>query len=178
MSEKYICGLIARRVPPHRIAFLVIVLAITLCGTGLPAHGRAYLAVVGPPSLRFGKMAAFAQPVSWTPPPLPVPETPPETNLPPETPTNSTDSVALTPPTSTPSKAPVLILPQDLSTNSPAPPQSANDLLPVTPEMLLDYFKLDHAATNSATVHVVAPVRFAPPTPVPMPSSQAIYRSQ
>jgi hypothetical protein len=61
---------------------------------------------------------------------------------------------------------------------SPVGSASANDMLVVTPQMLVNYFKPSATSTNGAGTTILVPVGFSPPgvTPTP-PSSQAIYRS-
>lgn len=79
-----------------------------------------------------------------------------------------------------------LAIPQPFSTPStPALPEiatatSASDLLVVTPQMLVDYFKPSRAATNSANTAVFVPLGFTPPAPMAVtpPSSSATYRTQ
>jgi hypothetical protein len=58
-------------------------------------------------------------------------------------------------------------------TNSPGG-TTANDLLIVSPQMLLDYFRPIDGWTNTA---VVAPVPFMPAIPAP-PSSSALYKTE
>ena len=60
---------------------------------------------------------------------------------------------------------------------SPVGTASANDMLVVTPQMLINYFKPGVMSTNSANTTVVVPVGFRPPGSTPPPASQAIYKS-
>ena len=72
-------------------------------------------------------------------------------------------------------------LPADIMqnlTNGAPKIRPANDLLIVTPDMLVGYFKPETAGTNSVNTGPVAPVNFTPPSPGAIPSSQAVYRSQ
>lgn len=79
-----------------------------------------------------------------------------------------------------------LAIPQPLSPPStPASPEiataaSASDLLVVTPQMLVDYFKPSRATTNSAGTAIFVPLGFTPPAPMAVtpPSSSATYRTQ
>jgi hypothetical protein len=52
----------------------------------------------------------------------------------------------------------------------------ASDLLPVSPEMLVEYFKPVQGPTNSASATVMVPLDFTPAAP-PTRGSSAIYRS-
>jgi hypothetical protein len=67
------------------------------------------------------------------------------------------------------------------STNSFAPAATANDLLIITPQMMVDYFRPLHGSTNGVGVSVPVPVNFLPPI-VPAPaaplSSSATYKVQ
>lgn len=62
------------------------------------------------------------------------------------------------------------------TTNTVGP---ASEMLIVTPQMLVDFFKPLPGLSNAAPVRVIVPVDigFQPPLVQPAPSSQAIYRS-
>ncbi len=55
---------------------------------------------------------------------------------------------------------------------------SANDLLTISPDMLVNYFKHTGIQTNQADVSVFVPLEFIPPTATSSGSSQAVYQSQ
>ena len=59
------------------------------------------------------------------------------------------------------------------------PTSPASEMLFVTPQMLVEFFKPLPGSTNTAPVRVIVPVDigFQPPLGQPTPSSQAIYRS-
>lgn len=56
-------------------------------------------------------------------------------------------------------------------------PRPASDLLLVTPQMLLSYFKPVGSSTNQLNATVAMPVRFRPPTPATH-ESKATYKTQ
>ena len=62
-------------------------------------------------------------------------------------------------------------------TNSIQAMPPASDLLPVSPEMLVEYFKPVQGPTNSASATVMVPLDFTPAAPVAPRGSSAIYRS-
>ena len=66
-------------------------------------------------------------------------------------------------------------LPEDANsfTNSPAAMVPASDLLVITPQMLVDYFKPGQSPTNAANVSVLVPVGFTPAIPATTPASDA-----
>jgi len=66
--------------------------------------------------------------------------------------------------------------PAPADTNTVGP---ASDLLLVTPQMLVEFFKPVPGVTNTAPLRVLVPmdVEFQPPLARPPASSQAIYRS-
>ncbi|MBC8095395.1 MAG: hypothetical protein H7Y43_06260 [Akkermansiaceae bacterium] len=72
------------------------------------------------------------------------------------------------------------MLPQPLaqSQNSETAQPAANELLIVSPQMLIDYFKPMAGSTNGSGVSVLMPVNFTPATPAATPSSRAIYKTQ
>ena len=145
--------------------------------TELPARDAAYLPLIGPPPLRFEKVADGPKKITWIPPALVQRAVTVETNLPSVTSIMPVNNVVTPPPAIGPANAPVSASPGNLATKSTEQAKSANDLLEVTPEMLVDYFKPNNNATNAANVRVLVPVNFTPPASVSIPSSQAIYRS-
>ena len=59
-----------------------------------------------------------------------------------------------------------------------APPRpAASDLLAMTPQMFMDYFKPLQSGTNGAGIAVQFPVEFMPATPPATPASSATYRT-
>jgi len=170
VPENYICGIVAGLFKHCRACLPLIVLAPL---SGLPAQDEAYLPLVGPPPLRFEEKLASAAQISWTPPPIVV-----ETNPPPEISAIPSHNIEAAAPASASTNAPAPSPPENLSTNSTSETHSANDLLVVTPEMLVDYFKPSNVTTNSTDVQVPASVNFTPPASALIPSSQAIYQSQ
>jgi hypothetical protein len=66
-------------------------------------------------------------------------------------------------------------LPEDANSfrNSPAATVPASDLLVITPQMLVDYFKPGQSPTNAANVSVLVPVGFTPAIPATTPASDA-----
>ena len=159
----------------HCPACVILVALAAL--TELPTRGAAYLRVVGPPPMRFEKATDGPKKTSWTPPTLIPPAVVVGPTLPSVTPTIPVNNVVLPQPVIEPAKTPVPLPTENLSTNSTVQTRSANEMLMVTPEMLVDYFKPNNNATNAANVHVLVPVNFTPPASASMPSSQAIYRN-
>jgi hypothetical protein len=141
------------------------------------ALGAAYLPLVGPPPLRFEKTVVVAKTSSWTPAVLTPSTFAVETNYPSVTSSIPANNVIPLPSATEPVKMPVPPPTDNLSTNSTDRTHSANDLLVVTPEMLVDYFKPNKNATNASDVRVLVPVNFTPPASVSIPSSQASYIS-
>jgi len=158
----------------HCQACIILVALAAL--TELPTRGAAYLTVVGPPPMRFEKATDGSKQISWTPPALISPVAI-ETNLPSVTPTIPVNNAVSPHPVIQPANTRVALPGENLATNSVVQTGAANEMLPVTPEMLVDYFKPNNNATNTANVRVLVPVNFTPPASVSMPSSQAIYRS-
>lgn len=154
-----------------------IILVALAAVTEPSTRGAAYLPLVGPPPIRFQKATDGSKIFSWTPPAIIPPAVAVETNLPSVTSTIPVNNVAAPQPVIEPANTPVPPPSENLATNSVVQTRSANDLLVVTPEMLVDYFKPNHNATNAANVRVLAPVDFTPPASGSIPSSQAIYRS-
>jgi hypothetical protein len=142
-----------------------------------PVNGGAYLPTVGPTPLRFEKPMAPAKAFSW----IPVVKQPVNmvtTNPISLTYSNSTNNNSISTPVVIKANSSYPSLPENYSANSAPPTQSASNLLVVSPEMLVDYFKSNSDATNQTNVHVLAPVSFTPPPSALIPSSQAIYISQ
>lgn len=175
MSEKIIRGCIVRCFKNRQNHFFLAFL--TIYGA-LSAQGGAYLPLIGPPSLRFETAMLPGKNLSWMQT-LPAPAT--FSNQPPLITYVSTNNVSV-PLLAKTQK--IIMTPwpdENLSTNSQSQIGSANDLLVVTPEMLVDYFKPNQTngtVTNTDDVRVLAPVDFTPPTSVASPSSKAIYISQ
>jgi len=171
----------------------VLIGAITAAGGIANAKSAAigYLAKVGPVPLRFlpriTKIGVL--------PPLPdgssTPASNPQIPNPPPQSDSATAPQSATPPAQIPADpaSPLSDAPADQSPDSllpvienPAPdpastPHSANDLLVVTPQMLIEYFKPVGSSTNNAGVSVLGPVNFTPPTPAVAPSSRAVYKT-
>lgn len=55
--------------------------------------------------------------------------------------------------------------------------QSANDLLNISPDMLIHYFKYNGSQTNQANVSSFVPVGFVPPRTTVSSSSRAVYQT-
>ncbi len=159
-----------------RVCINLIALMVLM---GPSAHGEAYLPLVGPPPMRFEATTSDATRFSWTPPALTPPTVDVETSLPPVTPTIPVNNVVSQPPVIEAASVPASSPPENLPTKKSAiETPSANNLLIVTPEMLVDYFKPNNDATNAANVHVLVPVNFTPPVSVSTPSSHASYISR
>ncbi|HUC84828.1 MAG TPA: hypothetical protein VL970_06525 [Candidatus Acidoferrales bacterium] len=156
----------------------VIVLAGLLSLICRPVCGGTYLPLTGPPPLRFEVATIHAKAFSWVPSFSVKDAVSVGTNLPPEISAGLDKIAGTSPAIATKFNASVPSLPENLSTNSTAEMRPANDLLVVTPEMLVDYFKPGSDATNQTNVRVLAPVGFMPPPSATSPSSQAIYQSQ
>jgi hypothetical protein len=67
-------------------------------------------------------------------------------------------------------------IPQPVISGTESP--AANDLLVITPQMLVEYFKPMSGTTNGSGAAVIVPVTFTPATPTAQPSSKAIYKTQ
>ena len=159
----------------HRPGVVLMVMLSMICPQ---VSGEAYLPVVGPVPLRFETAAVHVRTFSWIPPVAVKPAAPAQTNPPPKF-VAIPDKIARAVPLLTAkTNETIPPLPENLSTNSTVETHSANDLLVVTPEMLVDYFKPGTVATNQTPVRALAPVGFMPPPSVASPSSEAIYRSQ
>jgi hypothetical protein len=153
-----------------RVSLPYIALAMLMACDCSQAGAMPYLAAIGPVPLRFESVVP-AKVFSWEPSsPITIQAPPPPVvfkYLAPKPVVEVTTNQALS-----------VAIPADTSTNSVPPPHSANDLLVVTPEMLVDYFKPGGNATNQPDSRVLAPVGFTPPPSVTSPSSQAIYISK
>jgi len=151
---------------------------LALCAARETRGIDAYLKQIGPSPLRFS--FATAVPASFTLPAILVePHSP--TNAP-EATAPATTSAQTNAVVSAPFVGPILpALPIVSTAESPAnatPPPSASDLLPVSPQMLTEFFKPVANGTNAASVVVpvpVAPVGFTPP--IAKPASRATYRT-
>jgi hypothetical protein len=171
---KHNCGMNTRLFKDCRACMILVALAAL---TETPTRGAAYLPLVGPPPMRFEKATGGSKTISWAPPALIPPAVVVEPTLPSVTTTIPVNNVVSPHPVIEPANTPVPLPPENLSTNSAVQTRSANELLVVTPEMLVDYFKPNNNSTNAANVHVLVPVNFTPPASALMPSSQANYRS-
>lgn len=109
-----------------------------------------------------------------TPAPLqsPVEPSPPATAAP--TPTNPAPAYEFVLPDPLPGSSSLSSTPAVTNTIGPA-----SEMLFVTPQMLVDFFKPIPGVTNTAPVRVLVPVDigFQPPLVQPAPPSRAIYRS-
>ncbi len=162
------------------------------------ARAGGYLSEVGPAPLRYQNQKASARTVRL--PPLPKEDTPVSTNAPPAesafifTPDFLFAPVAplissSPPPAAVPSATVVTNLSRATEPSTPAttgdehradsPPgqTSANDLLDITPQMFVEYFKPAPSSTNAPGASVFVPVGFTPPAPGSAPS-KAGYNSQ
>jgi hypothetical protein len=175
MSEKHNCGMKTWLFKRCRACVILIALASL---TELPARDAAYLPLIGPPPLRFEKATGGSKNISWIPPALTPPAVAVEIKLPSVTSTTPANNVVPPSPANGSANAPVPLPPENLSTNPAVQTRPANNLLVVTPEMLVDFFRPNNDGTNAANVRVLAPVIFTPPASASIPSSQAIYTSQ
>jgi hypothetical protein len=166
---------------------LVLALAVTASSPRL--SGEGYLAKTGPVPLRF----RIEKPpgTALRLPPLPKDAAPVATITNEISQTNSVDSQisfngspVLPSASSDPSlfngmSMPPFLVPQgEYPTNSASGPGSANDLLNITPQMFVEYFRPAPGLTNGAGVSVSVPVGFMPPPPPVSPGSKATYISQ
>ncbi len=194
--------------PSFKAGQLAGVLCAVVChGLFVPgATASGYLPRTGPVPLRFESEATPPPPLVLPPllmedaPPAPVVEsaavTPPPENLGPAplpTPPSAgeTNSIVATPETP-PTDASAATLdqlfggaksnPAALPEPTPSPATqatTASEMLVVTPQMLIEYFKPQAAGTpQAAGVSAFVPVGFAPPTSGTAPASQATYRVQ
>lgn len=176
----------------------VLIGAMTAAGGIATAKNTAigYLAKVGPVPLRFQprptKIAILPPLPEDSPAPAANPSTPTPASdsnpIPDPKPGAPTESAPVEPP---PPTAPLSDLLEEKNTDSLLPrvetpamipdekPHSANDLLVITPQMLIDYFKpAGGSTTNTTGVSVLGPVNFMPPAPSTPPSSRAVYKTE
>ena len=163
----------------------------------LEGSGAGYLAVIGPAPLRYQKLS------SWKPlnlPPLPMENSSsPDPIAPAIAAADSTNSTSLPGFASSLADLPAeVFLPTTLwlghlsswsaadsnlsagtnfSTNTTQASAPASDLLILTPQMLVDYFKPGQCPTNAAGRFVQVPVEFTPAIPAAPPASSATYKS-
>jgi len=154
----------------------VIAVLLALSATHESRGISAYLKQIGPAPLRFSLTtpvpASLALPVSLIE--REAPTNSPSIDSPAETSDNTNAIVAPPEAVSAPPPKPVVMSAESPANDSANPP--ASDLLPVSPQMLTEYFKPVTEGTNSAgEVSVPVPVGFTPPSP--QPSSRATYHS-
>lgn len=128
--------------------------------------------------------AASTGPSPAIPPPDPSLTNPP---APPQSPPVTAPNVTAAQSPANPVPGYEFVLPDSLPgasslTSTPAVTNTigpASEMLLVTPQMLVDFFKPMPGATNAAPVRVLVPVDigFQPPLASPAPPSRAIYRS-
>jgi hypothetical protein len=146
---------------------------------GTVARAEGYLSRTGPVPLRFTVEKPTSPPIEL--PPLamedPAPAPTVETNTVAEAPTSPDTNQPEPDPATLAQPAPEQVGPPAPEVAASAP---ASDMLVVTPQMLVEYFKPGSASTNAANMPVYVPVGFTPPTAViaNRPSSQATYRTQ
>ena len=166
--------------------------------TSRHAFAGAYLADVGPTPLRYQTPKSPAKIIRL--PPLATEEEPVSTNAavsvsvpasaPPASPAPAVRLVSsspgpriVPPPTAATnvSNATETAGPATAANEQPADSQpdasSANDLLGITPQMVVEYFKPAQSPTNAPGASVYVPVGFTPPAPASAPS-KAAYNSQ
>lgn len=147
--------------------------------TGLAALSRPYLAVIGPPELRFAE--ALPPPDLSVLPPAGAPPQPVVTPEPVVSSVTSHEAVASTPvaadlpvsaatPAKTDSAAPA----------APLPPAILPDdtRAKVKPEDFLPFFQFPANAARPGDVTVAVPATLTPPAPGNQPPSSATYRQQ
>lgn len=180
-----------------------------VCGgvLGLEALATGYLPSTGPVPLRFEMEKPPSKPLVWPALILDEPSPAVTTNEPPSdaasvpmpavAETNAAPVPAaaeVAPVTPAPDSAVALLdrlyggdganphaIPAPQSPPEPGSEAPASNLLVVTPQMLVEYFKAGSAvgtSSNAPSTGVFAPVGFTPPAPVGLPSSQATYRTQ
>ena len=165
--------------------FLCIGLAAMSGFAGSRIWQTGYLSKGGPAPLRF--QPEHTQDLSLLPP-LPGADKPadasPVTTPPISQPSAASTNAVVLSATSYPT------IPGNINVNSMLPDPyngganlgvqgSANDLLAITPQMLVEYFRPGGGTTNSANFSVFVPVNFTPATPPsPAPGSSATYRVQ
>ena len=166
-----------------------LVLALAVPASAYTVGGEGYLAKSGPVPLRFQIRKAAAN--SFKLPPLPddAPSAAATTNEIAQTaPTGTQVSSNGTPEVVSASSdpnffnamgLPPFFVPQgENPTNAAAGPGSANNLLSITPQMFVEYFRPTPGLTNGAGMSVSVPVGFMPPPPPVSPGSKATYISQ
>lgn len=184
----------SRQTALQTLAKIAFAIEITFACAG--ARGSdAYLARVGPPPLRF-EMAVAMDPFPTVPFSLPktneIAEAKPadsEPTPPVVSTTPTTISAASQPAPAAQSIYPGLTVPDTTEKNSSAKnvssaPQTASDLLNVSPQMLTDYLKPPQVPVSQPQViqTVPMPFGFLPPLLIapqpPHPDSSAVYKSQ
>lgn len=163
---------------------LLSALAAFIGSTLALAGGDAYLPRIGPVAMRF--QAAHPQDLSILPP-LPK-------NASKASEKHSANDAGATPPPSDQSnlvlsavsypvlpdsvnQSPMIPGPMYGGTNPAFMPPTANDLLPISPQMMVEYFR-PGKGSNSAGASVFVPLNFTPATPAPVAPSSATYRTQ
>ncbi len=174
-------------------AALAVVLPMVCAGDLRAAD--LYLTRLGPAPLRFASAPASTKDFVW---PIPLQPGHTATNSSALAAigdsvagTNSSVSVAITTGSQTQSSSLVASQSTEIVKSSPligpsiptvsdGNPLSASNLLLVTPQMLADYFKASFDFANKPGTNVLngVEVPFNPPMPKPIPSSEAIYRTQ
>jgi hypothetical protein len=179
-------GLRVRGERPVRFSLLFMLVAGWPLLAAEPSH--PYL-LDGPPALRFGRMIDPTRKFNW-PSLFPEPSAVAKSNAVEHASmmTSATNSASTVVTTSTaPPTSPPLTQTDIIASTEPYPPQgvpsagnldntssSASPMLLVTPQMLADFFRSNVPAAN------VVPnwdLRFMPPVAMPLPSSEAVYRS-
>ena len=156
-----------------RIGFCALLAGFLAQGEAPP---RGYLPRVGPAPLRYRPLPVFS-PVFFLMPPLAAGDPAPATN------TSTATSISEPAPLAAPSTEILTSGATNLTTATPSigpefPIGTPNTTQPVTPQMLIDYFRGGPGESNG--VHVIAPLNsFVPPgwTPPPAPESSATYKS-
>lgn len=158
-------------------------LAAVLAIVQAQAANPGYLRKTGPVPIRFHVVKPAATPL----PPLPAAIEAPATTE--QEPAPASEAV-----TSSEQRKPLAVesavesfLKQNVETLLPKPAepdaeakgqQSANELLVISPQMLIEYFRSAPGATNGAGVSALVPVQFTPAIPAAHPSSRAIYKTE
>lgn len=147
--------------------------------TGLVTLSRPYLAVIGPPELRFAEALpppdlSVLPPAGAPPQPVGTPEPAVSSVTPPEavasTPAVADQPVSAATPAKTDSAAPAAPLP---------PPILPDDTrAKVKPEDFLPFFQFPANAAHPGDVTVTVPATLTPPAPGSQPPSSATYRQQ
>lgn len=185
-------SIIMRKNSSKRCVLYGIVLAAAWrIGGPAASDGESYLPTVGPPPLRYYSVRTLG---AFNLPPLPSESgdsadvtvcpastgdlTPLRSSVLTETPVDFLLPAALWLSRFSGTNGLGSLLPTSLVslTNSIAVCSAAGDLLAVTPEMLVDYFKPAQCPSNAANIMVVVPLGFTPATPAGAASS-ATYRT-